>query len=138
MKAFVNSNGVVLAVGVNPALFPNCVEVEISEQDKILIESLKLPKYVNEAFIEGYAEVLEVPAEVHNYKLRLALIHFGILPSSIDAAIESIVDPAAKERLYSLWNFAPMLERTNQDLINMAADFNISPEMLDQLFIYAK
>lgn len=81
--------------------------------------------------------VVEVPAEVHNHKLRLAMIHFGIMPSSIDMAIEAMTDLTMKEKLFTLWNFAPMLERADSSLNYMATQFEISQNVLDQIFIYA-
>lgn len=78
-----------------------------------------------------------VPQEVHNHKLRLALIHFGIMPSEIDMAIEAMTDLTMREKIYTLWNFAPMLERADTSLNYMSTQFEISQENLDQIFIYA-
>jgi len=79
----------------------------------------------------------KVPVQVHNHKLRLALIHFETMPSSIDLAIDSMTDGMAKEQLFTLWNYAPMLERSDSNLIYMATQFGITSEQLDQIFIYA-
>lgn len=81
--------------------------------------------------------VVLVPAEVHNHKLRLAMIHFGIMPSSIDMAIEEMTDLVMREKIYTLWNFAPMLERADTSLNYMATQFEISQPNLNQIFIYA-
>ena len=137
--AFCSSSNVVLKIGTaaDIPLSPNCEAIEITEEQKIFIENCKLPKLLNGVFIDAYVEVIEVPASVHNFKFRLALIHFGILPSSIDSAITAILDPVNQEQLYSLWNFAPLLERADPKLIGMATQFQISPEALDQIFIYA-
>ena len=81
--------------------------------------------------------VIVVPQQVHNHKLRLAMIHFGILPSSIDTAIDAIPDLTMREKIYTLWNFAPMLERANTSLNYMATQFEISPSVLNEIFIYA-
>lgn len=81
--------------------------------------------------------VIEVPTETHNHKLRLAMIQFGIMPSMIDMAIEQMTDLTMKEKLFTLWNFAPMLERADSSLNYMATQFEISQENLNQMFIYA-
>jgi hypothetical protein len=86
--------------------------------------------------IEAYNRSL-IPKQVHNHKLRLALIHFGIMPSQIDAAIEAMTDLTMREKIYTLWNFAPMLERADTSLNYMATQFEISQPNLDQIFIYA-
>ena len=86
--------------------------------------------------IEAYNKSL-IPIDVHNHKLRLSLIHFGIMPSSIDIAIEAMTDLTMREKTYTLWNYAPMLERADTSLNYMANQFEISQEQLDSIFIYA-
>jgi len=134
MKAYINENN--LVVGID-GIFPNCTAIEITEEEKLFIESCKLPKRIDEVFIDAYVEVIEVPQQVHNHKLRLALIHFGIMPSQIDMAIEAMTDLTIREKIYTLWNFAPMLERADTSLNYMATQFEISQPNLDQIFIYA-
>lgn len=97
----------------------------------------KQPNWGGSKWIEAFIEVVKIPLQVHNYRFRLALIYFGVLPSSVDAAIDAIEDAVQKEKLFSLWNFAPFLERADPSLINMANDFGITPAALDQIFIYA-
>ena len=76
-----------------------------------------------------------VPIQVKNMKLRLALIKSGIMPSSIDTAINQMPEGAMKENIFTLWNFADYLERIDVSLNYMAGQFNISQVQLDNLFI---
>lgn len=110
---------------------------ELSEQEVIFIQNCKLPKYIDGIFVEAYIEVIQVPQQVHNHKLRLALIHFEIMPSAIDMAIDAMTDLTMREKIYTLWNFAPILERADTSLNYMATQFEISQQNLDQIFIYA-
>ena len=77
----------------------------------------------------------KVPIQVKNMKFRLALIKSGIMPSSIDTAINQMPEGAMKENIFTLWNFADYLERNDVSLNYMAGQFNISQEQLDNLFI---
>ena len=47
-----------------------------------------------------------IPIQVKNMKFRLALIKSGIMPSSIDTAINQMPEGAMKENIFTLWNFA--------------------------------
>ena len=77
----------------------------------------------------------KVPIQVKNMKFRLALIKSGIMPSSIDTAINQMPEGAMKENIFTLWNFADYLERNDASLNYMAGQFNITHEQLDNLFI---
>ena len=79
----------------------------------------------------------KVPIQVKNMKFRLALIKSGIMPSSIDTAINQMPEGARKENIFTLWNFADYLERNDVSLNYMAGQFNITHEQLDNLFILA-
>ena len=76
-----------------------------------------------------------IPIQVKNMKFRLALIKSGIMPSSIDTAINQMPEGAMKENIFTLWNFADYLERNDVSLNYMAGQFNITHEQLDNLFI---
>ena len=78
-----------------------------------------------------------VPIQIKNMKFRLALIKSGIMPSSIDTAINQMPEGAMKENIFTLWNFADYLERNDVSLNYMARQFNITHEQLDNLFILA-
>ena len=79
----------------------------------------------------------KVPIQVKNMKFRLALIKSGIMPSSIDTAINQMPEGAMKENIFTLWNFADYLERNDASLNYTAGQFNITHEQLDNLFILA-
>ena len=59
MKAYINENDVVTAIGLNDSLFPNCEIVEITEEEKLFIEACKLPKRIDGVFVEGFSEEYE-------------------------------------------------------------------------------
>jgi hypothetical protein len=69
-----------------------------------------------------------------NMKFRLALIKIGISIKSIDDAIDLMPEGKKKEIIYTLWNYSDFLERNDSNLIEMAEQFGISSEQLDQLF----
>ena len=116
---------------------------EITNLQKLSDTYILVNDIVTKEVIDFTAEEIDeynkpfVPKEVHNHKLRLALIHFGIMPSQIDAAIEAMSDLTMREKICTLWNFAPMLERSDSSLNYMAGEFQISQPNLDQIFIYA-
>lgn len=56
MKAYINTNNIVIAIGENDSSFPNCTIVEITEQKKIFIESCEKPMHINDEFIEGITQ----------------------------------------------------------------------------------
>ena len=100
------------------------------------------PIWNNSEWIEGATpeEIAEsnkpkVPIQVKNMKFRLALIKSGIMPSSIDTAINQMPEGAMKENIFTLWNFADYLERNDVSLNYMAGQFNITHEQLDNLFV---
>ena len=100
------------------------------------------PVWNGSEFIEGATpeEIAEankpiIPIQVKNMKFRLALIKSGIMPSSIDTAINQMPEGAMKENVFTLWNFADYLERNDVSLNYMAGQFNITHEQLDEIFI---
>lgn len=115
----------------------------ITNHQRLSEEYILVGDIVTKEVIDFTAEEIEaynislIPQQVHNHKLRLALIYFGIMPSAIDMAIEAMTDLTMREKIYTLWNFAPMLERADTSLNYMANQFEISQGNLDQVFIYA-
>lgn len=71
---------------------------------------------------------------VKNMQLRLALIDFGIMPSAVDFAIESMEDGIIKETFKTLWNYAVIFERNDEKLISMATVLGLTLEQVDALF----
>ena len=56
MKAYINENNIVIGID---GIFPNCTAIEITEQEKLFIESCKLPKRIDGVFVEGFSEEYE-------------------------------------------------------------------------------
>ena len=71
---------------------------------------------------------------VKNMQLRLALIDFGIMPSAVDLAIDSMEDGAIKETFHTLWNYAVLFERNDPKLIQMATALGLTTEQTNALF----
>ena len=94
-------------------------------------------EWIEKATAQEIAEANKpkVPIQVKNMKFRLALIKSGIMPSSIETAINQMPEGAMKENIFTLWNFADYLERNDVSLNYMAGQFNITHEQLDNLFI---
>jgi len=74
---------------------------------------------------------------VKNMQLRLALIDFGIMPSAVDLAINSMEVGVIKETFYTLWNYAVIFERNDEKLISMATSLGLTSEQIDSLFLIA-
>jgi len=74
---------------------------------------------------------------VKNMQLRLALIDFGIMPSAVDLAIDSMEVGVIKETFYTLWNYAVIFERNDEKLISMATSLGLTSEQIDSLFLIA-
>jgi len=73
-------------------------------------------------------------ASVKNMQLRLALIDFGIMPSAVDSAIDSMPSGAIKEVFHTLWNYAVIFERYDEKLISMATALGLTSAQTDALF----
>ena len=122
-------------------IYLNGVEIPLDDstiefQQYLIDKDIVGVEYV-EATPEEIAEANKpiIPIQVKNMKFRLALIKSGIMPSSIDTAINQMPEGAMKENIFTLWNFADYLERNDASLNYMAGQFNITHEQLDNLFI---
>lgn len=71
---------------------------------------------------------------VTKLQLKLALIDFGIMPSSILVAINQIEDITTRETFLTLWSDASFFERNNESLISMAVTLGLTSEQVDVLF----
>lgn len=71
---------------------------------------------------------------VTKLQLKLALIDFGIMPSSILIAINQIENVTVRETFLTLWNDAVIFERNNTSLISMAGTLGLTSEQVDALF----
>ena len=124
------------AHGWRDVVIPTITETQKLSNDFILVDDIVTKEVVELSEEELQAiEDAKVPIQVKNMKFRLALIKSGIMPSSIDTAINQMPEGAMKENIFTLWNFADYLERNDVSLNYMAGQFNISQEQLDNLFI---
>lgn len=74
---------------------------------------------------------------VKKLQLKLALIDFGIMPSSVLLAINQIEDIVIRETFLTLWNDADFFERQDPKLISMATALELTSEQTYALFILA-
>lgn len=71
---------------------------------------------------------------VTKLQLKLALIDFGIMPSSIILAINQIENIPVRETFLTLWSDAVFFERNDPSLISMADALGLKSEQIDSLF----
>jgi len=71
---------------------------------------------------------------VTKLQLKLALIDFGIMPSTVLLAINQIENVTVRETFLTLWNDAVIFERNNESLISMAGTLGLTSEQVDALF----
>ena len=122
-------------------IYLNGLEIPLDDSKQEFQQYLIDKDIVGVEYIESTPEEIaeanksKVPIQVKNMKFRLALIKLGIMPSSIDTAINQMPEGAMKENIFTLWNFADYLERNDGSLNYMAGQFNITHEQLDNLFI---
>jgi hypothetical protein len=70
-------------------------------------------------------------------QVRLWLVGAGIILSAVDAAIESIADPAQREMVRVEWEYAPYIERTHPMLVPLGATLGLTEEQIDVAFAEA-
>ena len=122
-------------------IYLNGIKVPLDDSTQEFQQYLQDKDIVGFQYIESTEEEIAeankpiVPIQVKNMKFRLALIKSGIMPSSIDTAINQMPEGAMKENVFTLWNFADYLERNDASLNYMAGQFNITHEQLDEIFI---
>jgi hypothetical protein len=103
-----------LSIVLHPDLF------EISED-----EIPKEHQFVNPSF---------TIKSVTKLQLKLALIDFGIMPSSVLFAINQIQNETVRETFLTLWTDAVFFERNDSSLISMAGALGLKSEQIDALF----
>ena len=124
-------------------IYLNGIKVPLDDSTQEFQQYLNDKDIVGVEYVESTPEEIAeekkpiVPIQIKNMKFRLALIKSGIMPSSIDTAINQMPEGAMKENIFTLWNFADYLERNDASLNYMAGQFNITHEQLDNLFILA-
>jgi hypothetical protein len=138
IKAYYTPDGVVTYAHENVKMDLPFLEIEKAEFHKPMIdlESLQIYESATPEEISEHNKPA-VPKSVTNAQLRLALLSFGILPSTITNTLNAIGDDFKREKLIALWEYANIMERENEQLNEMAETFNLTPEILDQLFILA-
>jgi hypothetical protein len=73
-------------------------------------------------------------ASVKKLQLKLALIDFGIMPTSVVAAINQIEDVVVRETLLTLLSDADFFEKYDERLISMATSLGLNSAQTDVLF----
>ena len=71
---------------------------------------------------------------VTKLQLKLALIDFGIMPSSVLLAIEQIENVTVRETFLTLWSDAVFFERNDPSLVSMASTLGLTSVQVDALF----
>jgi hypothetical protein len=139
MKAYINDDNLVVSIGENDSLFPNCTPIEITAEEKLFIERCSTPKRINNEFIDAYIEVIEVPREISKMALSLRLLERNISDQDIFDDIDSIPDsmfpPLEKAKAKVKYITARTFERHDADLNLVATMEGLSQDDVDQIFI---
>jgi hypothetical protein len=92
----------------------------------------------NDELPEGWVRAPEpqppVPESISPEQLRLWLIDHGILGSTVDAAIASIQDAVARERVRVQWEYGLEVVRSSAWLAALAPVLGLDDAALDQAF----
>jgi hypothetical protein len=78
-----------------------------------------------------------VPENVSARQIRLWLIDNNISLSSVENAINGIVDEKLREKTLVEWEYAPYIERNHPLIEALAASLGLTTEQIDQGFIVA-
>jgi hypothetical protein len=78
-----------------------------------------------------------VPSSVSARQIRLWLVTHGIPLAAVEAAIDTITDPAAREAVRVEWEYAPYILRSHPMLVPLAAAFGMTDEQVDAAFVEA-
>lgn len=70
------------------------------------------------------------------FQFRMALIHKGILPTQIDQAIYTLIEPERSKALV-WWEYAPEYSRNSPVLTDLAPTLGLTCQDLDELFVLA-
>jgi len=76
-----------------------------------------------------------VPETISARQIRLWLIDNNISLSSVEAAINGIVDENLREKTLVEWEYAPYIERSHPLLEALASSLGLTNEQIDQGFI---
>lgn len=116
--------------------------VDLSEYNGVIEEHPTLVVHpdlfeISEDELPDFYQLVKPSFEVQsvkNMQLRLALIDFGIMPSAVDSAIDSMPNGAVKETFHTLWNYAVIFEINDPKLIQMANSLGLTNEQTNALF----
>lgn len=141
MKAYVK-NKLVLAIGSNDSLFPNCEVVEITEEQKKFIENCECPRYNGVDFFDEPNTVVIVPQEVFAIPFLVQLELIGINEGDIIAKIIQLHDLGLldnEQKIMALISVkrATKFERSHPFIQIIASAFEKTSEEIDQIFINA-
>lgn len=78
-----------------------------------------------------------VPANISARQIRLWLIENNISLSSVEIAINGIVDEKLREKTLVEWEYAPYIERNHPLIESIAQYLGFTNEQIDQAFIGA-
>jgi hypothetical protein len=78
-----------------------------------------------------------VPSTVSARQIRLWLIDHDISLTSVENAINSIVNETLREKTLVEWEFAPYIERNHPLIETLAFNLGLTSEQVDQGFIEA-
>jgi hypothetical protein len=78
-----------------------------------------------------------VPENVSARQIRLWLIDNNISLSSVENAINGIVDEKLREKTLVEWEYAPYIERNHPLIEALASSLGLTSEQIDQGFIQA-
>lgn len=67
-------------------------------------------------------------------QLRLGLIENGITLASVQAAVDGIADPTAREIAQVEWEYATTFERTHSLISQIGTALNLTPEEIDTMW----
>ena len=75
--------------------------------------------------------------KVSNIQLRRQMLSMGVLPSQVDALIDSIPDSHQREGARSEWDYNPTFERTHPLVAQLGAGLGLTTEQIDSAFRHA-
>ena len=78
-----------------------------------------------------------VPESISARQVRLWLIDNDISLSSVEAAIDTIVNEKLREKTRVEWEYAPYIERNHPLIESLGQYLGLSPEQIDQGFVIA-
>lgn len=78
-----------------------------------------------------------VPLQISARQVRLWLVDNDISLTSVEAAIDTIVNEKLREKTRVEWEYAPYIERTHPLIESLAQYLGLTPSQIDQGFIVA-